>query len=120
MNRKLLERQLRVTKEIKHSIDKYMMRENQRVMHKPNQMLAELIFQRIEKHLAKPIYGGQVLLADYDEKEDGYKNPRIVNGLFNDAHEALFPLDPETDEPVEDGVADVAIFLPDIHCIKEL
>lgn len=73
-----------------------------------HQGLAESICEAIG-HRFRPPVARKGLLLDVDGDGD-YCNARVVD--WDGAEETLYPVDPETEEPVEEAVAHYAMPLP--------
>jgi len=102
--------------EIKRAIDAWATAEGHHVRHDDHERLASAIYKAIEYRYPKPIARKGILL---DVAEGGdYCNPRIVN--WEGADETLYPIDPATDEPVEEAVAHYALPLPRPDAIPEI
>ena len=83
-----------------------------------HEQLASFIVDRCHDILKQKITKEVCLLADYDGK-GGYKNGRIVEWT-GPAEEMLYPIDPKTDEPVEESIADAMLTLVHPEALPEI
>lgn len=80
------------------------------------QEIADWIVKDIDMYLKIPL-SKQGLLADVDA-DGNYVSVRLVPA--DGVEEMLYPIDSDTDEPVDEAVADYAIILPDPACFPEM
>ena len=117
---KIEQRDKNFAERVKRAIDRWVKSKDLQVKDKDHQELAEFITSAVSSCLQIPCSSSQSLLLDWDLETDGFKNPRITDNYWSSPEEALYPLDPETDEPVEEAVAHFVWPLPDIECIPEI
>lgn len=79
--------------------------------------IARRIVDRLAPSLSRPI-GHQGILLEVDEETGLYKSVRLAE--WEGPEETLYPIDPETDEPVPEAVADIALPLVDPFCVPEI
>lgn len=102
--------------EIKQAIDRWAKDNGHNIIDQAHRELAEAVYDAV-KHRYRPPASSKGLLLDVDEAGD-YCNARLVE--WEGAEEALYPIDPETDEPVEEAVAHYAVPLPHPDSIPEI
>lgn len=102
--------------EIKQAVDRWAEANGHHVVDQAHREIATAIYGAIEHRYSGPV-ARKGLLVDVDQHGD-YCNARIVD--WDGAEETLYPVDPVTDEPVEEAVAHYALPLPRPEDVPEI
>jgi hypothetical protein len=117
MNERIPARNAQVKKDVKRALASWATKNG----HAPNapehDEIADEVLRHIEGYLKVPASRTQSLRLWAQEGE--YSRVEVVNETGS-PEELLYPLDPETDEPVDQAVCDVVWSLPDLDHIPDI
>jgi len=102
--------------DIERAIDQWVLAQGAEIKRQDHTSLAKAIREALEGRL-RGRAAKKALLVDIDADGD-YCNPRLAD--FDGAEETMYPIDPETGEPVEEPVAHYVLTLPHPDDVPEI